>query len=313
MGKKQITSIFFMLLATFIWGTSFVVQTDSSGDIGPLSLMAIRSFVGAAALAIVIIVKRIYEKKKNIEYKYEKNIGKILKTGILCGLGIALATGLQQFGIYYNTIILGLESSGKAGFLTAMYIIFVPLFGFMVGRKSNKWVIIGSVLGFAGMYLLCVADSFSVSLGDILLIACALAFTLHILVIDTMSKNIDPLLLSLIQFFVAGVILAPIAILTENNMTIDWSKAWFSIIYLGVFSSAVAYTIQIVIQKNLHPAVASLIMSFESVFAAISGAIFLKELMSSRELLACGVLFAGIVIAQFGEYIFNYFKFKKVN
>ena len=309
MKKKQITSILLMVLATLIWGTSFVAQTDSTQYMGPLGFMASRSFVGALALLIVILIRRAVNIKNQTAKKITyKSIKKTLLIGIVCGAAIALATGLQQWGIYYNSLILGIDTSGKAGFLSATYILFVPIFSLFTGRKSGYSIFFGSLLGFIGMYLLCVGNGFSITLGDILLIGCALAFTIHIIVIDVLCKEIDPLVLSCIQFFIVGIILTPISLLTEGNIEVSFNDVIFSILYLGIFSSAIAYTIQIVIQKNLRPAVASLIMSFESVFAALSGAIFLKETMTTQQYIACMIIFLGMIVAQFGNYILNYIK-----
>jgi len=311
MTKKHIGSIFLMLLATFIWGTSFVAQTDSAKYIGPLGFMAARSYIGSFMLLLVILVRKRFQKKQNTDVKSNTDLKKLIILGSVCGLALALATGLQQWGIYYNSTVLGIDASGKAGFITAMYIIFVPIFGFFVNRKSGASILIGSILGLIGMYMLCVKDGFTVSLGDILLIGCALAFTIHILVIDKFCKDIDPIVLSFIQFLVAGIILTPIALLTEGNIQISLGRVIFSILYLGIFSSAIAYTIQIYIQKSLHPAVASLIMSFESVFAAISAALLLGERMKPNEILACCIIFLGIIIAEFGEYILKFLKLRK--
>ena len=309
MNKKQITSILLMLTATLIWGTSFVAQTDSTKYMGPLTFMAARSFVGAFALLLVILIRNRI-KKRHSENSENKNIQlkRIILIGLICGGAIALATGLQQWGIYYNSSILGIDTSGKGGFLTATYIIFVPIFSLFFKKSSSISIFFGAALGFLGMYLLCIGDGFFITLGDVLLIGCALAFTVHILVIDLMCKDIEPILLSFIQFLVAGLILTPISILTERNIAVSLGSVIFQIIYLGVFSSAIAYTIQIVIQKNLHPAVASLIMSFESVFATIAGAIFLNEKMTFQQIIACIVIFLGMIVAQFGEYIIKFFK-----
>ena len=310
MTKKRFGSIFLMLLATFIWGTSFVAQTDSAKYIGPLGFMAIRSYIGSFALLLFILIRNKYRKKNKIITESGTGLKRTIILGVICGFALSLATGLQQWGIYYNTAIMGIESSGKAGFITAMYIIFVPIFGFLTNRRSGLPIFIGSALGFIGMYLLCVKDGFTVGLGDILLIGCALAFTLHILVIDKYCKTIDPIVLSFIQFLVAGIILTPIALITESDIKITLGRVIFSILYLGIFSSAIAYTIQIYIQKNLHPAVASLIMSFESVFAAISAAIILQEKMQANEIIACCIIFVGIIIAEFGELILKFIKSK---
>lgn len=312
MIKKRLGSILLMLLATFIWGTSFVAQSDSARYIGPLGFMASRSFIGAFTLLIVIFIRNQTNKQKNIVIEHKISTKKTVILGCICGIALALATGLQQWGIYYNKALLGIDASGKAGFITAMYIVFVPIFGFFTNRKSGLSIFTGSALGFLGMYLLCVGEGFTVSMGDILLIGCALAFTLHILIIDKYCKDIDPIVLSFIQFLVAGIVLTPISIFTEGHITLNLSRVIFSILYLGIFSSAIAYTIQIYIQKNLHPAVASLIMSFESVFAAVSAAVILGETMSNNEIFACCIIFLGIIVAEFGEYLINFIKKERV-
>lgn len=318
--KKQISALLLLVLATLLWGTSFAAQTDSTKYIGPLTFVVARSVVGAAALGSVLVFKKLINKNKNkstVENsvrseeavnKKDVKLSKRLLAGVACGIAISLASALQQAGIYYNSVVMESDATGKAGFLTALYIIFVPILGIFFRRKLSGNIICGSVLAVIGMYMLCVSGSSSVSLGDIMLILCGFMYAVHIIVIDVMGKDIDPIELSFYQFLTAALVLVIPAIITEGGQQSNLGSALFSILYLGIFSSAVAFTAQIYSQKHLHPAVASIVMCFESVVAAISGAIFLGESMSAKQIGACLILFIGILAAEFGSYISDYLK-----
>ncbi len=319
-SNKQISALLSLILATLLWGTSFAAQTDSTKYIGPLTFVVARSIVGAMALGSVLALKKLInsKRKKNAvtgitepevtDNKPTVKLSKRLIAGVACGIAISFASALQQAGIYYNSVVMQTDATGKAGFLTALYIIFVPILGVFFKRKLSANIICGSVLAVIGMYLLCVSGSSDVSLGDIMLILCGFMYAVHIIVIDIMGKNIDPIELSFYQFLTAALVLVIPAIITEGNQPLDLGGGLFSIIYLGIFSSAVAFTAQIYSQKQLHPAVASIVMCFESVVAAISGAIFLAESMTAKQIGACILLFMGILVAEFGSYIVDSLK-----
>lgn len=309
----QIISVLCLLFATVIWGSSFVTQTDGAKHMQTFTLMAYRSYIASFAMGIIILVRYLLNKKNDkcvFKTKSEKrdNFIKTSRAGILCGASFTLAAALQQMGIYYNTVVLGIDTAGRAGFVTALYIILVPIAAMMFGKKCGASIWIGAVFCLTGMYFLCVSGEGGFSLGDIFLLGCALSFTAQILVIDMICYKYDSLVINFWQFFTAAIISTPISLIFESNTMENLYDALPSMLYLGVIGSAVAYTIQIATQKNLHPAVASLIMSFESVFATIAGVVFLDESMTAVQILSCVAIFIGILIAQFGSYV-TYIKY----
>lgn len=211
--------------------------------------------------------------------------------GLCCGVILTLSTSLQQIGIKYT-------SAGKAGFITALYILIVPLLGMLLGKKVGIRTWIGVALAVVGMYLLCIKEGFSISYGDFMVLLCALVFSLHILAVDYFSPRVDGIRLSCIQFFVCGCISAFPMLLWEQPEISQIIQAWQPLVYAGVLSSGVAYTLQIVTQKHLNPTVASLLMSLESVFAVLTGWLVLNERLSPKELLGCVLVFTAIILAQ---------------
>ena len=259
---------------------------------GPCAFNAARSFVGCIALLPVIVVGNRLRGRKGL---FEKNSA-LLRGGIACGVLLAAANLLQQASLQYI-------SAGKAGFLTALYIVIVPIMGIFLGRRAGGKVWTAVALALVGAYLLSVTsgdEGFSMGLGEVLVLMCSVVFSGHILVIDHFSPKVDGVQLSFVQFFTAGCISTVAALLLEGS-TFTWGglfAAWGPLLYVGILSSGVAYTLQIVGQAGLNPAVASLIMSLESVFAAISGWLILSQPLSTRELIGCGLVFAGVVLAQ---------------
>ena len=311
----QIASALLLLFATVIWGSSFVTQTDSAKHISTFTLLCYRSYIASFALGIIIFIRYLIRKSKvkNAVCSNKSSFWKMTGAGIFCGVMFTLAAALQQMGIYYNTIVLGIDTAGRAAFVTAMYIIFVPIVAMLFGKKSGASIWVGAVLCLGGMYFLCVSGGGGFALGDIMLVGCAVAFTGQILVIDMVCYKYDSLWICFWQFFTAAVISTPIALCFESISIDGLYAALPSMLYLGIIGSAVAYTIQIVAQKNLHPAIASLIMSFESVFATLSGALFLGEKMTLIQGVSCFAIFMGIMVAQFGGYVkdFIYCKIHK--
>lgn len=300
-NANQLTHAGLLALAALIWGTAFVAQSMGMDHVGPCAFNGARSFVGSLVLLPVIAVcnrlrdKARGKKEPRLLGLFDKN-KVLLWGGIACGSLLAAASLLQQASLQTT-------SAGKAGFLTSLYIVMVPVLGIFLGRKAGVQVWLAVALALTGAYFLSVAggeEGFAISLGDSFVLACSLIFSLHILVIDRVSPQVDGVQLSCVQFLVAGVISALAAVLLERD-SFQWGgllAAWAPLLYVGVLSSGVAYTLQIVGQNGLNPAVASLVMSLESVFAAISGWLVLNQPLSGRELLGCGLVFAGVILAQ---------------
>lgn len=211
--------------------------------------------------------------------------------GIACGICLCLASNFQQFGIKYTTV-------GKAGFITACYIVIVPVIGLFLGKKCTKFIWAAVAMALIGLYLLCITDGFSIGKGDLLVLVCAFLFSLHILVIDYFSPKVDGVKLSCIQFLTCGVLSGIPALLLEHPELSSILAAWQPILYAGVMSCGVAYTLQIIGQKNMNPTVASLILSLESCISVLAGWIILRQQLSTKEILGCVIMFAAIILAQ---------------
>lgn len=218
----------------------------------------------------------------------------LLTGGLCCGIVLFVASNFQQFGIQYTTV-------GKAGFITAMYIVIVPLLGLLVHRKVGLQVWIGVLFGIAGLYLLCMKDSFRLEKGDALVLVCAFIFSLHILVIDHFSQKVDGVKMSCIQFWVCGILSLLCSFVFETPNLQNIRAAWMPVCYGGILSCGVAYTLQIIGQKGMNPTVASLILSLESVVAVVAGFLILGQSMSRRELFGCLMMVLAIVSAQLPE------------
>lgn len=286
-----------LMLAAFIWGTAFVAQSVGMEHLGPCTFNAARSFIGGIALLPVAVVSTRWKRRKE-ETGPESRGGSFLKRnrallagGGLCGILLGVASLLQQAGI--KTV-----SPGKAGFLTALYIVLVPVLGLFAGKRPGwrVWVAVASAL--AGIWFLSVRGDFSIAVGDILVIASALFFSFHILVVDRFSPVVNGVSLSCIQFFVAGILSLAAAFLWETPRWEELLTAWGPLLYTGVLSSGVAYTLQILGQKTTSPTVASLILSLESVFAALAGWVVLREPLSPKELFGCCLVFGAVILAQ---------------
>lgn len=294
MNKKAVKSNFSLLLAAAIWGLAFVAQSDSMNYIGPLAFTALRYFLGAFALIPVCVFTLGSFKKHNGSEKTKKAAKRSLTLGAVCGVVLFGASVSQQIGLKYTT-------AGKAGFITALYIVLVPVMGRIVFKNKtsvNTWISV--VLAAAGLYLLCVKEGFSISRGDLWVILCAFIFTVQILLIDRYAEGTDTTLVSMTQFLTVAVITVPFALIFEPKITAEqMSGAWISIAYTGIFSSAVGYTLQIVGQKSAeNPTIAALLMSMESVFAALSGWLILHETLSGKELIGVALMACAIVLSQ---------------
>ena len=280
-----------LFLTAFIWGTAFVAQSVGMDHIGPFAFNAARSFVGGLALIPVILA--FDRLKPPVQRQAEKAFHKqTLLGGLCCGLALGVASCLQQVGIKYTTV-------GKAGFITAMYIVIVPVLGLFLGKKVGAKLWLSVVIAIAGLYLLCMSGSFSLQKGDLLVILCAFAFSVHIMVIDHFSPMADGVKMSCIQFFVAGLLSLSVMAFAEGVPDAgDLLRSWIPVLYCGVLSSGVAYTLQIIGQRGVNPTIASLVLSLESVISVLAGWVVLHQSMTARELLGCLLMFVAIVLAQ---------------
>ena len=296
--KNSIVGSIFLALAAIIWGSSFVAQTAGAEFVGPFTFISIRSFLGSAALLPVIFIMDTFKKKTKLQefkkmtkadYKY------LLKGGLACGIVLFAASNLQQLGIDGGT------APGMAAFITALYILLVPIFSVFLGKKIRPviWVCVG--VSVVALYLLCVKDGGRVQGSDLYVLACAVCYAIHILVIDKVSPKLDGIRLSALQFFVAGVI-SLIPMLIFEDVTLEALKAAApSIAYSGIMSSGVAFTLQILGQQKTEPTIATMLMSLESVFGVLTAMIILSQVPTARETIGCVLMFAAIIVAQLPE------------
>lgn len=299
MNGTKIRSSLLLLLTAFIWGTAFVTQTESMEHMGVLTFCAARNLLGAVVLLPVIFITRGRKKKLPQDGQKPADKRTIITAGLCCGAALCVASLLQQYGLSMTTV-------GKGGFITALYIIFTPIFGIFIGKKPPKIIIAGALLAAFGMYLLCMSgEKFSLGLGDLLVLLCAAAFAVHILIIDKFSSQVDGVVLSCIQFFVCFAVCTIGAIIFEKPSFSQLTDGAVSILYAGVLSSGVGYTLQIVGQKGLNPTAAALILSLESVIAAVSGVAAYKlgivstdQTMTGRQIVGCAVVFAAVILVQ---------------
>lgn len=292
--KEQMTHSLLLLLAAFIWGMAFVSQSKGMDFMHPLTFNGVRALIGAFALLIYIVVSRkiVGNKAKKIDW------ATTVRAGVLCGLALTVASTLQQFGIKYTTV-------GKAGFITTLYIIFVPIAGIFFRKKVGSIVWVGASMAAVGMYLLCMTESFTLGTGDMLVFLCAVAFTAHIMIVDYFSPKTDGAIVSCIQFTIVGVICTTGALLWGAPTFGQIQEGLGALLYAGVLSCGVAYTLQIVGQKGVNPTIAAVIMSLESVVATASGWIaykigFLKadQSMTERQIWGCMLVFAAVILVQ---------------
>lgn len=295
MKKIQLRNSLLLLLTATIWGVAFVAQSVGMDYVGPFTFNMIRSIMGGIVLIpCIFLLDRIAPKEKRELTETEKKQGRktLLTGGICCGVLLAFASNLQQIGIQYTTV-------GRAGFITACYIIIVPILSFLLFRKKCRGTIIFAVLlALIGLYLLCITDGFTIGKGDFYVLLCSVLFSFHILVIDHFSPLVDGVKMSCIQFFVCGIVSGIPAVLTETIVWENILQAWMPILYAGVMSCGVAYTLQIVGQKNMNPTVASLILSMESCISVLAGWVILNQKLTVRELCGCVLMFAAIILAQ---------------
>lgn len=296
MKNRKLKGNMILLLTAFIWGTSFIAQSKGVEEITPLAFNGIRSLLGAAVLLPVIAVLDFSKQKKGISVqKFDKTL---LTGGIICGIFLCAASTLQTAGMVYT-------SPGKSGFITALYMVIIPIIGIITGKKPSLTVTISVLIAVCGLYLMCIDSSFSVNKGDILTLACSFLFTGHIMVIDYFSPRVDGVKLSCVQFFVCGIINLVCMFIFEEPKLMPILGCTASIAYSGIMSCGVAYTLQIVGQKYTDPTSASILMSLESVFATLSTVVLVAcgqnitgGALSGREIAGCVLMFAAIILVQ---------------
>lgn len=278
------------VITALIWGTAFVAQSIGADYMGAFAFNAVRAVIAFVFLLGLLGLRRAVQRRSG----HLRPLGSrrdILAGGLCCGAALTVASYLQQKGLETTT-------SGKAGFITALYIVLVPIMGRLLGRRVARAVWISVVLAVGGLYCLCITEDLSIATGDFYVLACAFCFAVQIMTVDHFSGRVDGVALSCVQFLVMSV-LCSLGALSETLPDPALASLWLlPVLYVGVFSSGVAYTLQILAQKDSDPAVVSLLMSLESVFATIAGAVILGDRMSGREYFGCGLMLAAVVLAQ---------------
>lgn len=299
MNKQKLKGNLLLLLTAFIWGTSFISQSKGVEEISPMAFNGIRSVLGGAALLPVIAFLDMNKKKKGEKvHKINKNL---LIAGGICGVLLCLASTLQTAGMVYT-------SPGKAGFITALYMVIIPIIQLLTGKKPRPVILLSVLIATAGLYLMCIESDFSINKGDIMVFICAFIFAGHILAIDYFSPKVDGVKLACIQFFVCGIINIICMFLFEEPKLAPILGCSAAIGYSGIMSCGVAYTLQIVGQKYTDPTSASILMSLESVFAALAAAVLTAfgwsltgGALNMREIIGCILMFAAIILVQLPE------------
>lgn len=305
----KLRNTFFLFLTAMIWGAAFVAQSVSMDYIGPFTFICLRSVIGGLFLIpVIIVLDGIRKKSQNesadvvnsenvlhIETEEKQRLSwknkQLIEGGIVCGIFLFFANCFQQTGIQYTTV-------GKAGFITTFYIIIVPLIGLFFKKYCGILTWIGVVVALAGLYFLCITQKLTIQRGDALILCCSVLYAGQILAIDHYNPFVDGVKMSCIQFLTGGILGAVFMLLFENPSLAMILSAAGPILYTGIMSTGVGYTLQIVGQKGLNPTVAALILSLESVFSALSGYLFLHQVLTTRELIGCALMFIAIVLAQ---------------
>ena len=313
MNKNPIKGVTLLLIGSFIWGTTFVAQSMGTDHLDAFSFNCIRNFIGVFAL-IPVLLWQVCTKTEDVNNvqsavscdnlpttcKKEPFLSKLRKIftrdlilgGIICGTALCLASNFQQMGIESSTV-------GKSAFITTLYIVLVPLLGLFFKKKLPFQIWCGVILAMIGLYLLCMKnEAFVLETGDIYLLLCAFFFTIQITAVDYYAPKVNCIALSMMQFFVTAILSGICMLFNTLPTWNDILGGMIPLLYAGVLSSGVAYTFQIIGQKHLAPTVASLIMSLESVFATLAGWVVLKEYLSTKELIGCGLVFAAVILTQ---------------
>ena len=291
--KKQLQGSLLLVFATLIWGSTFVAQSTGMDHIGPFTFLAIRNIMGAIFLFLLsFVTDRFTKDGKNAKERWLDP--KLWKAALFCGTPLFVAAGLQQMGIVST-------DPGKSGFLTAMYIVFVPIFGIFLKRRPSKWIPVSVVLGVVGLYFLSCVGVTTVSVSDLLLIGCAIVYAVQILLIDIFANDLDSVRLNCLCCALTFLLASIVTIFTETPTWESVSSCWGALLYAGILSSGIAFTLQMVAQKHVEPATASLLMSLESVFAVLSGWIVLGDVLSVWESIGCVLIFIAILLSQIPE------------
>lgn len=294
MKVNRVRQNVFPMLAALIWGTSFVAQSVSADYVEAFTFNTARSIVAFLFLVVLCVVFQQLRKQNDSGKSAECETGSrrdLLLGGICCGVALTVASNLQQKGLETTT-------SGKAGFITALYIVIVPIVGIFLKKKAPKAIWVSVVLAVAGLYCLCITESMAITIGDFYVLLCSFCYAAHILVIDHFTQKVDGVQLSCMQFLVCAVLSAVGMIALESP---SWEAILVCIgpiLYVGIFSSGVAYTLQILAQKDSNPTVVSLLLSLESVFATLAGALILGDQMSGKEYFGCVLMLAAVMLAQ---------------
>lgn len=289
--KNKFKGICALLSATLIWGSAFIAQSVGMELVGPFTFQSIRC---GLAVAFLIPLTLLFDKGNIRLWKQKWSDKRLWKGGMICGLALFAAASMQQVGLVYT-------DAGKAGFITAMYIVLVPILGLFLKRKPPKSAFFSVILAVVGLYLLSCVGVTTINIGDILLMGCAFAYAVQITCVDCVAEGLDGMRLNCVQALVATVLSVPFMVFTEEVIAANILDCWLPLCYAGILSMGVAYTMQIVGQKYLEPTTAALIMSLESVIAALCGWLILKETMTTTELLGCGLVFAAVIISQLPE------------
>ena len=299
MNRQKLKGTLLLLLTSIVWGISFIAQSKGVELISPMAFNGIRSVLGGVVLLPVIFFLDLGKKKKGVAVqKIDKNL---IIGGLICGLCLCVASTLQTMGMVYT-------SPGKSGFITALYMVIVPIIGLFTGKKTRPVIWISVMIAVCGLYLMCINSELTINQGDVLTLICALVFSFHILAIDHFSPKVDGVKLACMQFFVCGIINLIYVFLFEEPKLDPILDCWLSIGYSGIFSCGVAYTLQIVGQKYTDPTSASILMSLESVFATLTTVILVAlgwnltgGQLTSREILGCVLMFLAIILVQLPE------------
>ncbi|MBQ9061424.1 MAG: DMT family transporter [Eubacterium sp.] len=289
MQRQTLRNSFLLLLTAAIWGTSFVAQSVGMETVNPLVFNGTRSILATVFLMIVMLIRMKKAPELRVRLRQGRRIH--LTGGIVCGILLFAASTIQSYGIKYTT-------AGKSGFITAFYVVLVPVISMLFGKKVSRTIWLAILLAVGGLYLICINESFTINRGDLLTMVCAVFFSFHILTIDHYTDQVDGIAMSCIQFLTVSVISVILMILFVHPDFRAVRDAWLPIGYAGIFSCGIAYTLQVVAQKGIHPAVASLLMSMESCISVLAGWLILHQAMSARELAGCGLMFAAIVLAD---------------
>ena len=293
MNAVQLRNTLLLVLTALVWGCAFVAQSVGAEHVGAFTFLACRSWLAGVTLLPVIALLRARQRRPEsaAESPAPQSRRALLTGGIACGCFLFLASSAQQIGVASTT-------TAKAGFITAMYVIIVPILSLVLGRRVGKKIWLCVAMSVVGLYLLCIAGSLSLSRGDAMVLLCALLFAGHIMTVDHFSPKMDGVQLSCIQFFTTAILATVCMFLFEHPTAAALQSAFLPILYAGILSSGVGYTLQIVAQKGLNPTIASMAMSLESVFSALAGWVILGQGLTAREFSGCALMFAAIILAQ---------------